>query len=243
MFSIFYAVTFIDKDETENWWCSSLSDQIVPLILSLAHFLFITLFLISLKLRIKSIKRSTQCNDDSLESESQRLRFVETEKITSYVFMIWVQLLFLIIYLIAQFTMANSVATGVYYTFALSIGGVLILIQYIRNESLMHGQNQSKIPKLVIDHVSTEGPNVSQINSMKNYFFGRFHSNKNLSPSSTSINSSPRESFRYSFRDSFQKLKLPFTKIQVQVVQHQTSDFSTIDSHDHLEIPVTSDIS
>ncbi|CAG8524754.1 4086_t:CDS:2, partial [Racocetra persica] len=229
VFSIFYAVADIGKDKDENWWYVFVG---LPLIISLSYILLITLFLLSFILRIKNIKKSTQ-NNESLESESKRLKVVETEKIASYVFMIWI----------------NSVAIGVYYIFAFSVGGVLILIQYIRNESLMHKPNQLNIPKLVVDHAPNEDPDVSQTNST-NCFFGLFHSNKDSSLLSASNSLSPRESFRHSFRDSFRdsfiNMKLPFTKIQIQVVQHQTSDFSdniTNDNHVHLETPAISNIS
>ncbi|CAG8751201.1 19393_t:CDS:2, partial [Gigaspora margarita] len=132
----------------------------------------------------------------------------------------------------------------------LSISGILILFQYIRYESLTHGQ---KIPKFVINQAPTKNANDSPINTTKDWFLGQFHSNKNLtfSPINSSFSSSRESynSFRDSFRDSFQKLKLPFTKIQVQVVQHQISESSdsysdsSSDGHFRLEIPTINNIS
>ncbi|KAF0481619.1 hypothetical protein F8M41_023537 [Gigaspora margarita] len=261
IFSVLYAVMDIGNEKNVNWWCSPINDPIIPFILSLVYFLLFGFFIISLKIHIKNATTQTkefentpnESPKNSLvdsENESERLQITEIKKITSYISMIWVQVFVMFIYTITQLARINSMFIGIYYIFGLSISGILILFQYIRYESLTHGQ---RIPKFVINQVPTKNANDSPINTTKDWFLGQFHSNKNLtfSPINSSFSSS-RESYnslRDSFRDSFQKLKLPFTKIQVQVVQHQISESSdsysdsSSDGHFRLEIPTINNIS
>ncbi|RIB10471.1 hypothetical protein C2G38_185834 [Gigaspora rosea] len=257
IFSILYAVMDIGNEKNVNWWCSPINEPIIPFILSIIYFIIFGFFIISLKIQIKNAiqtrefentpNKSPENNLVDSENESERLQVTEIKKITSYISIIWVQVFVMFIYTITQLARADSMFIGVYYIFGLSISDILILFQYIRYESLIHGQNQSKIPKFVINQAPTKNSNDSPINTTKNWFLGQFHSNKHLTFSSINSSfSSSRESytsFRDSFRDSIQKFKLPFTKIQVQVVQHQISESSDSysdsgsDGHIRLEIP------
>ncbi|CAG8496234.1 12831_t:CDS:2 [Gigaspora rosea] len=233
----------IGNEKNVNWWCSPINEPIIPFILSIIYFIIFGFFIISLKIQIKNAiqtrefentpNKSPENNLVDSENESERLQVTEIKKITSYISIIWVQFV-MFIYTITQLARADSI-------------DILILFQYIRYESLIHGQNQSKIPKFVINQAPTKNSNDSPINTTKNWFLGQFHSNKHLTFSSINSSfSSSRESytsFRDSFRDSIQKFKLPFTKIQVQVVQHQISESSDSysdsgsDGHIRLEIP------
>ncbi|CAG8698818.1 7491_t:CDS:2 [Dentiscutata erythropus] len=152
IFSILFSAADIDNEKNLNWWCSPINEPMIPFILSLAYLLFTTFFFISLKLRIKSAKSSTQNeSDDTLNeshennlfgagNESNSLHFVEIEKITSYIFAVW---LILFIYTITQVAMVDSVVIGVYYMFGRSNSNTNLVLTPITTNSTSRESRRS----------------------------------------------------------------------------------------------------
>ncbi|GBB90692.1 hypothetical protein RclHR1_17720002 [Rhizophagus clarus] len=196
-FSVFYTLLGVNKYGKAQYWCADQADNktvlYIILVIIIIHASLLLTFYIDTRMHLRRFKTNKlSFNGQNLPAEDiKSYDRMMTKKVISYTLVYGCQLALLMFYIIISIGTIGNTAVSLIRILGITIGGFLVLIQYITNE----GWKINPIPTRPLEK-----------------HFSR--SSSQLTP--PSIRDSDIQSIQSGFR-------LPFTRIQVEVVRQQTT--------------------
>uniref|UniRef100_A0A1D1ZIF8 Uncharacterized protein 58 n=1 Tax=Anthurium amnicola TaxID=1678845 RepID=A0A1D1ZIF8_9ARAE len=204
-FSIFYTLLGVGKYSKTQYWCvtqpSNKAVLYIIFAITMIHLALLLFFYFDTRPYTKRFRTNHHLSFNGQDlplEDNNSCEEKKANKILSYTLVFGGQFILLILYIIISIGVSIPENAGAYLirVLGITIGGLLISVQYIINENW----RDKPIP------LSSSLSSLSQ----------KHHSN-------ISQNSLQTCSIRNSINSQNPGVRLPFTKIQVEVVQHQTT--------------------